>query len=870
MKRTTALHLLARSAPKVARVALFLLLPLVLFHWLVPAFGRLDIGQDYGAYSIQQQMELWHALRGGTFPLFVPGFAGGQTAAALTLGQLYHPIFLTGLLPGYGQGGALEWNTLWRLLSLGFVHWVLFGLLRRLGLDAWLAFTVSFPVVYNLRMLDLFRYGAALESYTGMLLLCAALVYVRLRPGRWQGTLAVSAATYLTLVSGHPQMAYLGIGAALFTAAFAPALVPRAAPACGPARYYGTIALSMAAGAGLAAAYLMPFHQDFLLRNGARAAQDYAWSLAYGDTLGGLAASFFAPLRGDLHGAFAGSALFALLPFLPLLALRRGGRRRLGAMGLWALLALVFVLALGAATPLHRAFWEHVPFASSLRGPSRLTQLLPFPFLMLLAWALRDGLAPHPSGRRLPALWLPIGAALLATLLFPLVSRWLPQPAPFTPERLFSPPAWIWAALAGLWLVSLLALAFHLASPAGSSRASQTVIAVIMAGATLFSGILLMRHGTWTVAKKARLSWQAMAKAKKARFQFLGDPGFGMEDGQLSEQRRLSASQPVLARFFRGALWVRDRDAAYAAIAQADVSRRLVLEGPLRAETDEPGSSGGTDRLELSAASYNRLRFQVDAEAPGHLVLRFPYSSNWRVSLDGAPGPRYRANGAMLATPVPAGRHTVEFRYWSRAAALGVGVSCLALFLLAATVTWRLPGAGRRIRLQATTVALLLAALLFLLWRHAVETGTAGVRYRWDSSLLPRAGNMAFAKPTAASSLSPGQWPGIAVDGDIFHRLRSARETGPWWQVDLGRPCQLADVAVHFRGVDDAMGQLPLQLLASTDGIRFRLLAETAQAPTDGVWRLAFTGEWARIVRLRTPARTRLSFSEMEVITEAR
>ena len=81
------------------------------------------IGNDYTTFAIQQQMELMLALRTGSFPLFVPTLYGGLTASALTLGQLHHPIaHLAVRLPGYGQGRALDWNTVLRLVSLGIAH----------------------------------------------------------------------------------------------------------------------------------------------------------------------------------------------------------------------------------------------------------------------------------------------------------------------------------------------------------------------------------------------------------------------------------------------------------------------------------------------------------------------------------------------------------------------------------------------------------------------------------------------------------------------------------------------------------------------------------------------------------------------------
>ena len=126
-----------------------LLLPFGVFYWQAPFLGDLVLGNDYGAFPIQQQLELHYSLKHGTFPLYVHGYGGGHSAAALTQGQFYHPVsHLASAMPGYWQGDSLQWNTFLRLLSLGLVHLGLFILLVRLRLDQILSFIVS-PLVIN-------------------------------------------------------------------------------------------------------------------------------------------------------------------------------------------------------------------------------------------------------------------------------------------------------------------------------------------------------------------------------------------------------------------------------------------------------------------------------------------------------------------------------------------------------------------------------------------------------------------------------------------------------------------------------------------------------------------------------------------------
>ena len=100
----------ARSSEFVLK-GIVLLLPFLMFFWILPFISDITVGNDYPRFSIHEQIELMFSIKTGSFPLYIPGYAGGQSASALTLGQLFHPIsHLTSLLPGYWSGNALEWN----------------------------------------------------------------------------------------------------------------------------------------------------------------------------------------------------------------------------------------------------------------------------------------------------------------------------------------------------------------------------------------------------------------------------------------------------------------------------------------------------------------------------------------------------------------------------------------------------------------------------------------------------------------------------------------------------------------------------------------------------------------------------------------
>ena len=68
---------------------------------------------------------------------------------------------------------------------------------------------------------------------------------------------------------------------------------------------------------------------------------------------------------------------------------------------------------------------------------------------------------------------------------------------------------------------------------------------------------------------------------------------------------------------------------------------------------------------------------------------------NWKATVNGAPSPIVRVDGALIGVPIPAGESAIELSY--RPDDLYVGLAlCLATWV--ALCVWRLVLAGRRAR----------------------------------------------------------------------------------------------------------------------------------------------------------------------------
>jgi uncharacterized membrane protein YfhO len=92
-------------------------------------------------------------------------------------------------------------------------------------------------------------------------------------------------------------------------------------------------------------------------------------------------------------------------------------------------------------------------------------------------------------------------------------------------------------------------------------------------------------------------------------------------------------------------------------------------------------------RIVASAPDHVRVEAQLDR--PAFVVLVETYDPGWRATVDGAPAPLLRANGAFRAVHVPAGSHVVEFLYRPSSVLVGGAVSLTALLALAGWVSRR-------------------------------------------------------------------------------------------------------------------------------------------------------------------------------------
>ncbi len=95
---------------------------------------------------------------------------------------------------------------------------------------------------------------------------------------------------------------------------------------------------------------------------------------------------------------------------------------------------------------------------------------------------------------------------------------------------------------------------------------------------------------------------------------------------------------------------------------------------------------GSNDLLHREMWEPEQRTFQVLTSAGGKLALHEQFFPGWTATIDGKSAAVERWMGAFQAVSVPAGEHTVEFRYRSRLLGWGGGISLMALITLIAWI----------------------------------------------------------------------------------------------------------------------------------------------------------------------------------------
>jgi hypothetical protein len=119
-----------------------------------------------------------------------------------------------------------------------------------------------------------------------------------------------------------------------------------------------------------------------------------------------------------------------------------------------------------------------------------------------------------------------------------------------------------------------------------------------------------------------------------------------------------------------------------------DPAQQVVLAGP--AEDFSPfgpiAEATGPESATVTEYGSSRMSLEVEATAPGYLVLSEVWYPGWQATVNGEPVQVIPANGALRAVPIPAGASTVELWFAPRAWTWGLILAGVGLVISVALI----------------------------------------------------------------------------------------------------------------------------------------------------------------------------------------
>jgi len=138
----------------------------------------------------------------------------------------------------------------------------------------------------------------------------------------------------------------------------------------------------------------------------------------------------------------------------------------------------------------------------------------------------------------------------------------------------------------------------------------------------------------------------------------------------------------------------RDRATAFESLFSESwsASKQIVVTGDAPAPSGvtpprpDDATEGPVGRSRVVATTWRSLRAEVESPRGGVVVVSQREAPGWRVAVDGADAAPLLVDGLFRGVAVPAGRHTVEWRYAPRAFALGALLSVTGVTIVLITI----------------------------------------------------------------------------------------------------------------------------------------------------------------------------------------
>ncbi len=100
----------------------------------------------------------------------------------------------------------------------------------------------------------------------------------------------------------------------------------------------------------------------------------------------------------------------------------------------------------------------------------------------------------------------------------------------------------------------------------------------------------------------------------------------------------------------------------------------------------KPSPADSASTITLTDYDSDFVTYAIDAKkAELAIFSEVYYPKGWQISIDGQPAEMIRANYTLRALPVPAGKHTIEFRFDPQSIKVTDGIAYAALLIMLLT-----------------------------------------------------------------------------------------------------------------------------------------------------------------------------------------
>ena len=145
------------------------------------------------------------------------------------------------------------------------------------------------------------------------------------------------------------------------------------------------------------------------------------------------------------------------------------------------------------------------------------------------------------------------------------------------------------------------------------------------------------------------------------------------------------------AWFVNDIQFVNNADEEIDALTTIDLRTQAVadkkFESVLQGFNVTPADSAST--IQLADYDSDFLTYNVDAKKDELAVFsEVYYPKGWKITIDEQPAEMLRANYTLRALPVPAGKHTVEFRFEPTSIKVTDSIAYVALLIMLLTAGW--------------------------------------------------------------------------------------------------------------------------------------------------------------------------------------